>query len=197
MDIINHQKDVADKVLEQIFPIDPFAICAGGAPRDWFFGKPAADLDIFLYTTVPQITIVHEMLEAVGIQTGEARIAEGLPEWYKLNPHLRCVFDTVVDDVPVQIMVMTEPTFKSVIPHFPFSICKVWYKHRNSYMNTNGVRLDRDFDSAEQHKIVVKTNTIYNDEHKYVQKIKAKFPEYRFFESWEEAKDFVFHKENN
>jgi len=185
--IIANQKAVADKILDKLFPLDPFAICAGGAPRDWHFGKPATDLDIFFYTSVEQITIVAEMLRHVGINlVDEGRTGDELPEWYKLNPALRCVYSTVVDGVNVQLMLMNDKTHNSVIPHFPFSICKAWYKHGR-------INLDKDFLAAEQNKVVVKCNTVYNDEHKYVQKIKAKFPDWQFCESWEEAYKHAFY----
>lgn len=52
---IEHQKFVADTILYKLFPIDPYCICAGGAPRDWYLGKVASDLDIFIYTA-PNLT---------------------------------------------------------------------------------------------------------------------------------------------
>jgi hypothetical protein len=184
--IIAEQKVVADKVLDKLFPIDPFAICAGGAPRDWHFSKPATDLDIFFYTSVEQLTIVAEMLRHVGFDINVEQSADNLPEWYKLNPSLLCVYPAVVDGVNVQLMLMNDKTHKSVVPHFPFSICKAWYKRGH-------ITLEKDFIAAAQNKVVVKCNTVYNDEHKYVQKIKAKFPDWKFCDSWEEAYKHAFY----
>jgi hypothetical protein len=185
--IIAKQKAVADKVLDKLFSIDPFAICAGGAPRDWHFGKPATDLDIFFYSAVPLTGLIEKMLEHVGIKINTVRTSESLPEWYQLNPHLNCVYETTVDGINVQLMLMRQDTYRSVVPEFPFSICKAWYKGGN-------ISLDRDFKNCEKHKIVVQTNKLYSDEHKYVQKIKAKFPEYKFFGTWEDAYKYVFEK---
>lgn len=183
--IIAKQKAVADKILDKLFPIDPFAICAGGAPRDWHFGNAATDLDIFFRTTVPQLTIVEEMLKHVGIVPDGIRHAEGLPEWYQLNPNLNCVYECTVDGVSVQLMFMKDITHRSVVPEFPFSICKAWYKHGK-------ITLEREFKKCERHKIVVQTNKLYSDEHKYVQKMKNKFPDWEFFDSWEAAYKYVF-----
>jgi hypothetical protein len=185
--LIAKQKAVADKILDKLFPIDPFAICAGGAPRDWHFGKPATDIDIFFHTSVDQLTIVEEMLKHVGIKLDGVRHAESLPEWYKLNPALKCVYECTVDGVSVQLMFMNAKTQDAVVPQFPFSICKAWYKHGK-------ITLDSDFKKCEKHKIVVQTNNLYSDEHKYVQKIKAKFPDYEFFSTWEDAYKYVFEK---
>jgi hypothetical protein len=185
--IIEKQKAVADKVLGKLFAIDPFAICAGGAPRDWHFGKPATDLDIFFHTGVEQLTIVAEMLRHVGIDIDSGKAGENLPEWYKLNPDLNCVYSAAVDGVNVQLMFMRYKTQDTVVPQFPFSICKAWYKHGT-------ITLDREFKVCEKHKIIVKTGTLYSDEHKYVQKIKAKFPDWHFCNTWEEAYKHAFYK---
>lgn len=184
--IIAKQKAVADKVLNKLFPVDPFAICAGGAPRDWHFGKPATDLDIFFYTGVEQLTIVEEMLRRVGINIDNGKAGDSLPEWYKLNPDLKCVYAAEVNGVNVQLMLMQYKTQDTVVPKFPFSICKAWYKRGH-------ITLEKDFLVAERNKVVVKCNTVYNDEHKYVQKIKAKFPDWQFCDSWEEAYKHAFY----
>jgi hypothetical protein len=183
--IITKQKAVADKVLDKLFPIDPFAICAGGAPRDWYFGKPATDLDIFFYSAVNLTGVIEKMLEHVGIKINSVRTSENLPEWYQLNPHLHCVYETTVDGVNVQLMFMFKDTHTSVVPEFPFSICKAWYKDGK-------IILDRDFKACEKHNIIVKTGALYNDEHKYVQKIKAKFPDWHFCDTWEDAYKHAF-----
>jgi hypothetical protein len=122
----------------------------------------------------------------IDIDEGQAHLADDLPEWYKLNPALKCVFSIVVDGVNVQLMLMNDKTHKSVVPHFPFSICKAWYKRGH-------ITLEKDFLVAERNKVVVKCNTVYNDEHKYVQKIKAKFPDWQFCDSWEEAYKHAFY----
>ena len=186
--LIAKQKAVADKILDKLFPIDPFAIVAGGAPRDWHFGKPATDIDVFFYSPVDQITIVSEMLRHVGINIDNSpRTADNLPEWYKLNPNLNAVFETNVDGVNVQIMLMIGKTQDTVVPEFPFSICKTWYKR-------GSIHLDAEFKKCERHKIVVQTNKLYSNEHKYVQKMKNKFPDWEFFNNWEDAYKYVFEK---
>lgn len=185
--LIEKQKVVAEVVLSKLFPIDPFAICAGGAPRDWHFGKPATDLDVFFYTAVDQITVVEQMLRSVGIKASDRRSADNLPEWYKLNPYLKCVYESEIDGVTVQLMLMNDKTHTSVVPHFPFTICKAWYKNGK-------IHLDKEFKLCEKWKIAVQTNPLYNDEHKYIQKLKQKFPEWSFCSTWQEAYKLAFLK---
>lgn len=182
------QQDQADEILGKLFLIDPYAICAGGAPRDWHFGKVATDLDFFICPSsyLPSHK-VKQQLENVGLTIVATKYAENLPDVYKRNPHLGQVFEVEYHGSNVQIMRMHEPTFRSVLPQFPLSICKAWYKNHK-------IRLDRDFTRGENHKVIVKTNTVYNDEHAYVQKILAKFPEYRYHESWEKAASAILDK---
>lgn len=178
---IEIQKSQADKILDMLFLIDPYAICAGGAPRDWHFGKRATDLDFFICPSGALPTFkVQEQLKLAGLDILETKSGASLPDIYKRNPDLMCVFDVDYNGTKVQIMRMNMPTFKSVIPQFPLSICKAWYKNYK-------IHLDKDFIRGENHKIIVKTNTVYNSEHSYINKILNKFPEYAYYENWEEA----------
>lgn len=172
---ITYQKDVADLVLSKMFPIDPFSIVAGGAPRDWYLGKPATDIDVFFYVSEGiNMGTVDRMLKAVGIDWAVRKQGHTIPEHYKMNPMLRCVYDVNFSGVPVQIMLMRQPTFKSVLPQFPLSICHTWYKNKH-------VRAEKPFLRSIRHKAIYKTNVIYNNEHGYVKKILAKFPEYNYY----------------
>ena len=45
---IRYQLQVADLALTLAESIDPSAVIAGGAPRDWAFKRAANDIDIFL-----------------------------------------------------------------------------------------------------------------------------------------------------
>ncbi len=182
------QQAQADNILEKLFPIDPYAICAGGAARDWYLGKVATDLDFFIHSN-NTVTKVRQQLEAVGIQVNKGQSAEGLPEHYKCNPHLSCVFSFKWNNQAAQVMVMHEPTFHSVIPQFPLSICKAWYKNGR-------IDVTSDFKRSIKHKVIVKTNDIYNDEHAYLKKILDKFPEYKYYANWELAAAEIMDKED-
>jgi len=145
MSIIDKQKQIADNVLDILFSIDPYAIVAGGAPRDWFLGNTARDIDVFFYTRPRQaIHDVKAQLESVGFVILSSKQAHNLPEHYKKNPLLHCVFDCMVQGVEVQLMLMREPTFRCVVDEFPLSLSKVWYKHEK--INTT-----KDFDISIKH----------------------------------------------
>lgn len=177
----------ADAILDKLFPIDTYAICAGGAPRDWYFGNVAADLDFFIYSSI-NTTQVARQLAAVGIEVGRAQHGDGLPDVYKKNPNLTCVFSGVYNGTKIQIMVMHEPTFRSVVPEFPLSICKAWYKNYK-------IHLDKDFKRSVLHNVIVKTNTIYDSKHPYLEKVLAKFPDLQYYEDWDNAAKSLLDKE--
>lgn len=174
---VEKQQQIANHVLQTVFPIDTDAIIAGGAPREWFFGKAASDIDVFIYDTC-SYGRMWDKLKHLGFDIQVTKDGEGLPEHYKKNPHLHSLFECTINGEKVQFLQMNSPTFTSVISQFPLSICKAWYKNGK-------IGVDRDFKRSVKHKVIVKTNEIYADEDSYVKKVLAKFPEYRYHKSWE------------
>jgi hypothetical protein len=47
---IKEQQAIAREVLSQIRGLDPLACICGGAPRDWYLGNEASDIDVYLRT---------------------------------------------------------------------------------------------------------------------------------------------------
>ena len=181
------QMELADSILRKLFPLDPYAIVAGGAPRDWYFGEDAEDIDVFFHD-INSSTVVREKLKHLGFDVSHGNEGEFLPPHYKMNPNLKAVFDCVVDGQKVQFLNMNLPTFKSVVPEFPLSICKAWYKNGK-------LKVDKDFQRGVNHNAIVKTNKLYANENVYLNKIIAKFPEYKYYESWEELAQHLLDKE--
>lgn len=176
---INLQKAIADEVLQIVECIDPTAIVAGGAPRDWYFGNSATDIDVFFHFRNDLSTVrTQEILKGLGLDVYRKKEGDGLPEAYKKNPMLRCVYDLEYSGEQVQLLLMLEPTFKSVINHFPLNICKVWYKHST-------IETTQDFLRAVKHKALVKVSPLYANGDKYVEKIKTKFPDFKYYDSYE------------
>lgn len=99
--LVEDQMGVANKVLSLLFPIDPHSIVAGGAPRDWYLGKEANDIDVFVYVragitnTMLECILRHQGLEIVPIE--ERRVAQDNECLYKSNPNIRGVYDCVVE----------------------------------------------------------------------------------------------------
>jgi hypothetical protein len=176
--VINEQRAVADKALSMVYTIDPFAIVAGGAPRDWYLRRVATDIDLFFSVRDGvQIGIVHKILEKAGFSIFRVKTGEGLPEWYKINPKIKAVFESNIDGICVQIILVDKKTF-DVVDEFPLSICKTWYKNGR-------IVLEQDFIRSIKRKVIYKTNNLYANGHVYLKKILAKFPDYRYYDSLE------------
>jgi hypothetical protein len=175
---IEYQKQIADEILLKLFLVDPYSIVAGGAPRSWHHGEEARDLDIFVYDTCTQ-TMFLQKLASLGFIITSTGTREELPEMYKKNPFLEAVYDCVYNNVKVQFMYMNKPTFDSVIAQFPLSICKAWYKDGN-------IVLEKDFLRGEKYKAIVRTNELYGDESLYIQKIMGYYPDYTYYEAWDD-----------
>ncbi len=179
-DRIKYQQKVADDVLSRLSVHDPFCIVAGGAPRDWYMGKEATDLDVFFYSTVSQAGIMHRVLEkifpeAVFEQVGVDSDGKEFDENYRHNPNLRRVFQAVIGGETVQFMQMMYTTYLTVVPLFPFSICKAWYV-------PGEIRTDPSFDFTVKTKIILAQGDLYSDKGRYVAKIREKFPDYLFLD---------------
>lgn len=132
-DQIKHQKTVADKFLKALERLNPSVIVAGGAPRDWSEGKPAKDIDVFIHYNLvgTAIAVVSNFIqqELPEVEFISVKTDERIPEHYKRNPSLKGVLTYMCEDVEVQVMVLSEPTYDLMRKHFPVSSSMYWYKH--------------------------------------------------------------------
>lgn len=128
---IAQQKDLADKLLSQLYSISPYVMLAGGAPRDWYFGKEAQDLDIYLYSHAITVKTMQKQLKsATGVDFRHNwELQRDDTSLYTSMPQLRRVFEAEIDSMKVQVMQLNNPEdeFK-VINNMSTSICKVWYQ---------------------------------------------------------------------
>lgn len=128
---IEIQKQLANKLLSQLYIISPYVMLAGGAPRDWYFGKEAQDLDIYLYSSAVTINAMQKQLKsATGFDFNHNwELQKDDTSLYTYMPQLRRVFEADIDGIKVQIMQLNNPQdeFK-VIEAMSTSICKVWYQ---------------------------------------------------------------------
>ena len=174
---IAQQKQLADNILQRLFPIDPFAIVAGGAARDWYFGNEARDLDIYFHPGKHYTSgLMRRILEHIGLNVSKEKTKEDVSEQYELNCNLEAVYDISGLEMPVQLMLMGAPTFDCVVPQFPLSLCQAWYK--DGKLSTG-----KDFDISVKHRVLYKTNALYGDESRYIKKIRDRFPDYTYYDS--------------
>lgn len=185
---IEHQKQVANKVLNELELIDPYCIVAGGAARDWYLGKSATDIDVFIYA--PQFktnTFRLNTLTKLGFNITDKYENWTTNEIYKGNKLVEHLYNTVVNNEKVQLIFMKQSTFTSVVNTFPISISKAWYKN-------NEIKITNDFNNSVKHKIIWKTVEEYTETNKYLLKIRDKFSDYKYVTK-EEALRII--KENN
>lgn len=174
MKTIANQKLVADIVLSKLELLDRYCIIAGGAPRDWYLGNVATDIDVYLHypiRTTAQQRI--NLLTQLGFEVKSNHEGWRVNELYEANHHILHLYNCEVLGEKVQIMFVNQPTFTSVVDTFPISISKVWYKRGE-------IRTTEDFDNSVKYKILWKTVDSYKEDNKYIAKIKAKFNDYKY-----------------
>jgi hypothetical protein len=173
---IEQQKEIATELLNKLELSDPYAILAGGAPRDWYFGNIARDLDFWMVMKYP-VEVVKQILYKHGLEGLVFRWGDNIPHDYKLNPDIRCVVDAVYKGQAVQIVLVKNTTFGQV-EKFPLSICQIWYKGGLAHAT-------QAFKFSVKESVILKTNNIYGDGHKYITKILDKFPGFKYYKSAE------------
>lgn len=175
------QMTVADNILNRLELMDPHAIVAGGAPRDWALGRRANDIDVFVHCSEDRMgqgefqTLIAKTL---AVSLFNVRTLGSDDMQYKMNPHLLDVFETEFNGEHIQIMRMNTKTFHSVVPEFPLSICKAWYR-------PGSLVTEKDFNLSVKHQMIWKTKEPYANGHRYIQKVRAMFPGYKYHDSWE------------
>lgn len=165
---LSNQIATADWILTKIEKIDPFAIIAGGAPRDWEHGTVARDVDIFL--NVPNswtIGVIARQFNKVCDIRPSAFKGEERMQWYEKNPDIRAVFDWNYLGVDFQFVIVRKPVF-DYHDNFPLSICQAMRKNFKNYMTT-------DFNASKNTKQIYITNKLYNNADAYVTKVLSKY----------------------
>jgi len=168
-EIIAQQKQVADEILDGLMVADPHCILAGGAPRNWWLGKPANDLDFYVHWQHANQDVEIGRFKRMGFDV--TRLEQSNEEHYQTMPSLGRVWECEYKGIKVQFMVMREPTFKTVIPSMGTSVCKAWYK---------GGRIRYTLDFLVSHiNNVMFLGEGYTGEEMHVKKMKEYFPDYR------------------
>jgi hypothetical protein len=129
--ILGRQLRLTDTILQSLECISPYAILAGGAPRDWYFGNEAKDLDFYLYSSaITTKALSKQLSNALGIDIARISFQNKWEEsLYTTMRRLSKIVNISGYDFPVQVMILKEPNdeFK-VVEDMSTSICKVWYK---------------------------------------------------------------------
>jgi len=103
---IEKQKEVANYFLKKLQDRDYRCMVAGGAPRDWYIGRTAKDIDVFVDTDFTHT----ELEDIVGLQVTDLT----LPPEYEGNPNINSVFETKYFGQTARL---------SLLPHLGHSAC--------------------------------------------------------------------------
>ena len=106
METVEDQKQLAQSVYNKLTIIDPRCLLAGGTPRDWYFDKPAKDLDFYIQT--PEDRRYYEsseIFERLGFRRTTTKTETTFDQYEKM-PSLKRVWDFTFRGyhTPVQIM---------------------------------------------------------------------------------------------
>lgn len=171
---ITKQKKVAIQALDQLSIFDEDVLVAGGAPRDWFLGKLASDIDIYIESNSVsnQINIISQ-LDNLGFKIVEIKDTSDFTELYAKADYLRLVIDCLYKNQNIQIMLVGCEVIK-VTEGFPLSICKI------TFDRDDGILITPSFLNGYKTKTIYVENSYYQDEHPYVVKIRNKFPDWKY-----------------
>jgi hypothetical protein len=126
---IEQQQNVARELLHKLEIIDPHCILAGGAPRNWFLGKVANDLDFYIHLPSNESLYATKLrFERLGLEVRHVSYKSDSWKQYKVMEHLFRIYEGIYKEQRIQIMVMRESTFQSVVSEFGVSICQFWWK---------------------------------------------------------------------
>lgn len=176
---VESQKKIADKLLELCENLDPTCILAGGAPRDWYFGNPAKDLDVFMHfrSDLSNSRVLRLLKKHISSELKPLCFsAEGLN--YELNPNIQVVYEFWFEGIKAQIVLLKKPTW-GIVEEFAFNICQAWYKNKKC-------NYTHDFYFAVDKKIIVKTGKLYACTQTYSDRIRKKFSDFKFVETPED-----------
>ena len=182
---IQKQQLIANILLTKLEAIDPFCILAGGAPRDWYFGREATDLDFYMYIGSMSLSELHRRLYDLGlIDNSQAHSADFIDDDdYIKSDRLKWILTFYYDSQKVQVMVMRKPVIESVLSHFSLSICRIWYKNQTTYFTP-------EFLKTVEEKTIRQVQEAFGVG--YIDKIRAKFPDYGFVGLSQDIEDFEF-----
>lgn len=187
---VQEQQDVANEVLVKLkHSVDNDAIIAGGAPRDWHFGKPARDVDIYLRTYVGPTQLrkqdfinrvigeelTYEVKEASNLNGRDIEITDVLTFKYK-----GVEFQLIFCDPNSAY----KKTFKyMVMDHIDVGLCRVycdWYYSQSRDISKTGQFVQDE--RLEQLTVFVDSmdsNQLERCQDVHLPKLKEYFPHYK------------------
>lgn len=172
--------NLGNEILRTLYHVDPSSVIAGGAPRDWYFDKECSDIDVYFYYRPDLDTgtvqrIIGDLFGVNLFEVGSSEMHEKQEHRYLRDKNISNVWEFPFHGKMIQLIRRNIPTF-GITHTFALNLSMIWFK--NGHINP-----DEPFLDGVKMKSIVKMNELYADGDKYVQKIRNKFPSYKYFSS--------------
>lgn len=168
------QWEIAKKVLSDVHVIDPNAIIAGGAPRDWLEGKECNDIDIYFTSSHESGVKFAKAMGKLGYEcTQLGRDAAKTEEPYGDLPGLRFVLTTVVNGQEVQFISMEKEDRFETVRNFDSSICMAYIEDATSPSPV--IETEKLYDLALAAGVVVYKQGLRNTKH--LDRMRSRYPD--------------------
>ena len=185
------QMQITDRVMSILSDNNVKFKVAGGAPRDWYLGNTAKDVDIFYEKSSVKYNfkndgLIHCFTTTEGCYLNEMlkkelsakEFDEIIPGGdYNLNPNVNAVYDTTIDGVNFQLIEVFE--IDSLIKNFSHSISMI------EYCGNEGFKPSKLFIASLWNKVIIETREVYSNGEAYKQRLQEKFPNYKFINKQE------------
>lgn len=133
MDIYTEQ-NIAQEVIDKLKPFCTGIVCAGGAPRDWYFGNTCNDIDIYFsipeeYSKRYKTMMLLKLIAPEFVIDEEISWESGRHEQYASMGGMIRVLNMYYKGKKVQLIQMIQGDRESVLDEMDVSICKIaWDK---------------------------------------------------------------------
>jgi hypothetical protein len=190
---IEQQKRIAKEVLAKVKVLDPRAIIAGGAARDWYFNNLANDIDIFYYHEegkwcldnirreigLLKVLLGVDHIDVLGFNSAKGQNnAEPEDDFnnYLKNPDIVNVFECTIEGVKFQFIQLKERNVD--VNKFAYNMCQAW-------SNGDWIQTTKKFDLGVKKELLIETGELYSNTNKFKQKMISKFPDYDYISKGE------------
>lgn len=176
---IQEQKEVALLLLSKLSFVDPNAMLAGGAVRDWRHGMVASDLDFYLKAPNHKQSDIEHLLQKLGCISIK-KLEKNTDKVYKELPYISSVWEAYYGDTRLNFIFLESDLKVNIIHYFSNALCECFMK------DGGFVEYSKDFEEAILTK---KVKTRYGLNHPHIIKMAGKFPDYHFFRSYRNVYD--------
>lgn len=168
---IKTQQSTAKYIYSIMEEVSSHCILVGGAPRDWYFGREASDLDFFFVKKEDSEVAMQGAISSLDLVRKEGTVEHHL-KGYQAGPLI--IWEGCKGGLKVQLVeIESEGVFKLAVDQLHLSISKIVWTPCGTFV------LYPEFEKTVKDKIIY-CKKGYDPQSKYAQKIAEKFKDMRF-----------------